>query len=66
MAWKTKDVDHACSEAYWIFIMILVQIEVVIFAVPTVAVLRDTPSTDISYIGYAILVCLCFFYDVVC
>jgi len=55
MAWKTKDVSLDYSESHWIFIMIIVQIEVIIFSAPTIVVLRDNPSTNSSYIGYVIL-----------
>jgi len=43
------------SETNWIFIMIIVQVEVIIFAIPTVAVLQGTHATDGNYIGYVIL-----------
>lgn len=50
MAWKTKDVDQAYSESFWILIMILVQAEVIVIAVPMVILLKDV-SVDGKYIG---------------
>lgn len=55
MAWKTKDVDDTFSESRWIFMMILIQLEVLLFAVPLIPLLRDV-STDARYIGYSILI----------
>jgi hypothetical protein len=55
MAWKTKDVDDAFSESRWIFIMILVQLEVLLFALPLIPLLHDV-ATDARYIGYALLI----------
>jgi len=43
------------SESYWIFIMVLVQCEVILFAAPMFALLRDV-STDGRYVGYVILI----------
>lgn len=54
MAWKTKDVDDAYSESNWIFIMILVQLEVLIFAIPMILLLSDI-SVDGQYIGITAL-----------
>ena len=54
MAWKTMDVDEQFVESKWIFAMILVQIEVVIVAVPVVFILRDV-STDGRYLGFVFL-----------
>lgn len=54
MAWKTKDVDDAYSESRWIFIMVLVQVEVLLFMVPLIPLLHDV-STDGRYIGYSLL-----------
>jgi hypothetical protein len=51
MAWKTMDVDEAYAESKWIFSMILVQLEVVVVAVPLVFILRDV-STDGRYLGF--------------
>ena len=51
MAYKTKDVSDAfSSEAKWIWFLIIVQLEVVIVATPTVILLRDV-STDGCYLG---------------
>jgi 7 transmembrane sweet-taste receptor of 3 GCPR/Receptor family ligand binding region len=49
-SWHTRDVDGAYSESYWIFIMMIVQIEVVLFAVPMILLLRDV-SVDGRYLG---------------
>jgi hypothetical protein len=54
MAWKTKDIDDAYSESRWIFMMIVLQIEVIFVAVPTITVLRDV-SADGSYIGFVFM-----------
>jgi hypothetical protein len=54
MAWRTKDVDEEYSESHWIFIMVFVQCEVILFAVPMIALLRDV-STDGRYIGFVLL-----------
>jgi hypothetical protein len=54
MAWKTKDIDDAYSESRWIFMMIVLQIEVIFVAVPTITVLRDV-STDGKYIGFVFM-----------
>jgi len=50
MAWKTKDVSDEFSEAKWIWILIVIQLEVLIVAVPTVVILGDV-SSDGRYIG---------------
>lgn len=50
MAWKTMDVDEAYAESRWIFTLILVQLEVVVIAVPLVFILRDV-STGGRYLG---------------
>jgi 7 transmembrane sweet-taste receptor of 3 GCPR/Receptor family ligand binding region len=49
-SWHTRDVDGTYSESHWIFIMMIVQIEVVLFAVPMILLLRDV-STDGRYLG---------------
>jgi gamma-aminobutyric acid type B receptor len=54
MAWRTKDVDEEFSETHWIFIMVLVQCEVILFAVPMISLLRDV-STDGRYIGFVLM-----------
>jgi len=55
LAWKTKDVDDVYSETKWIFTMILVQLELTLFAVPMFALLRDV-STDARLVGYSLLI----------
>ena len=55
MAWKTKDVDDTFSESCWIFVMILIQLEVLLFAVPLIPLLRGV-STNGRYIGYSLLI----------
>ena len=50
MAYKTKDVSDQYSEAKWVWILFVVQLEVFLVAVPTVIVLRDV-STDGRYLG---------------
>jgi len=49
IAWKTIDVDEQYAESKWIFSLMLVQLEVVIIAVPVVFILRDV-STDGRYV----------------
>ena len=50
MAWKTKDVSDEFSEAKWVWILIVVQIEVLLVAVPTIVILQDV-SADGRYLG---------------
>ena len=50
MAHKTKDVDETYTESSWIFIMIILQMEVVMVAAPVVVILRDV-SSDGKYLG---------------
>jgi len=47
--------SHIDSESYWIFIMVLVQCEVILFAAPMFALLRDV-STDGRYVGFVVLI----------
>jgi len=54
MAWKTKDVDDAYAESWWIFMLFLVQIELLIIGVPVISILRNL-STDGRYVGYIII-----------
>jgi hypothetical protein len=54
MAWKTLDVDDQYAESKWIFILILIQLEVLIIAVPLVIVLRDVSTTG-RYLGFVIM-----------
>ena len=56
MTWKTKDIDDVYCESYWIFIMIVVQLEVLLFSLPMVSVLRNVSSTDATFVGLAILI----------
>jgi gamma-aminobutyric acid type B receptor len=55
MAWKTKDIDGSYSESYWICIMNVVQLEIILIAVPMIIVLRDV-STDARYVGFILLI----------
>jgi len=55
MAWKTKDVDDMYSESRWIFAMIVVQLQVLLFSIPIIVVLSDS-STDGRYIGQSLLI----------
>lgn len=54
MAWKTKDVDDAYTESWWIFTLFLVQLELLIIAAPIIAILRDL-STEGKYFGFVIV-----------
>jgi hypothetical protein len=55
MAWKTIDVDDQYAESKWIFILFLLQLEVVIVSVPMVIILRDVSTTG-RYLGFLFLV----------
>lgn len=55
MAWKTKDIDTAFSESKWIFTLIILQIQVIMVAIPIVIILRGT-STDGRYMGLVLLI----------
>jgi hypothetical protein len=55
MAWKTKDVDGSYSESYWISIMIVVQLEVILIALPMISLLRDI-SSNARYVGFVFLI----------
>jgi gamma-aminobutyric acid type B receptor len=48
LAWATRDVDEKYTESWWIFILILVQLEVFAVAAPIVVLLQDV-STDGRY-----------------
>ena len=50
MAWKTNDVDDALSESWWIFTLIVIQVEVVLIGIPVVIILRDLNTTG-RYFG---------------
>ena len=54
MAYKTKDVDDSYAESWWIFILIVVQIEVLIIAIPVIVILNED-STDGTYLGFIFL-----------
>lgn len=49
MAWKTKDVDQMYAESWWIFIMVVVQLEIAMIAIPVTIILHDV-STEGSYL----------------
>lgn len=53
-AWKTKDVDQAYTESWWIFMMILVQLEVVLVSIPILILLQDV-SANGRYLGYVVM-----------
>jgi hypothetical protein len=55
MAWKTIDVDDQYAESKWIFILILLQLEVLIVSVPMVIVLRGVSTTG-RYLGFLFMV----------
>jgi gamma-aminobutyric acid type B receptor len=54
MAWKTKDIDDAYSESYWIFMLVLVQLEVILVSAPIISILRDE-STNAKYVGFCFM-----------
>jgi len=54
MAWKTRDVDDAYSESIWIFVLVLVQLEVILFAAPLIVILEDLSTTG-NYIGLVLI-----------
>lgn len=54
MAWKTKDVDAAFSDSYWIFTLILIQVELLVIGVPLVVILRSV-SLSGRYVGFIVL-----------
>lgn len=45
LAWKTRDVDESFTESWYIFVLILLQLEVMIIAAPIIVILRDLDST---------------------
>ncbi|CAB9517308.1 Gamma-aminobutyric acid (GABA) B receptor [Seminavis robusta] len=55
MAWKTKDVDETFTESSWIFILIVVQIQVIMVSIPLVVILRGI-STEGRYMGLILLI----------
>ena len=52
MAFRTKDVDEAFSESKWIFILILVQFEVVLVAAP-VAIRLSNEEPNTRFLAFA-------------
>jgi 7 transmembrane sweet-taste receptor of 3 GCPR len=54
MASKTSDVDDAYSEGYWIYVLLIVQLEALVVAFPIVWILRDV-STDVRYFGFVVM-----------
>jgi hypothetical protein len=54
MAWKTKDVDDAYTESWWIFVLFCVQLEILLIGVPLIAILRGV-STNGKIVGYIML-----------
>ncbi|KAL7580733.1 hypothetical protein ACA910_001017 [Epithemia clementina (nom. ined.)] len=54
MAYKTKDVDEAFTESWWVFVLMLVQLEVIFVSAPVIAILRNE-STDGEYLGFVVL-----------
>lgn len=54
MAWKTKDVDDAYSETWWIFALVMIQAQAVVLALPLVVILRDV-STNGRHVGFVML-----------
>jgi len=54
MAWKTKDVSDEFSEAKWIWMLFVVQLEVLLVAVPTIVILQDI-SANGRYLGMTII-----------
>jgi len=54
MAYKTKDVSAQYSDARWIWVLFLVQLEGFFVAVPTVVVLRNV-STNGRYLGLSFI-----------
>lgn len=54
IAWKTRDVDDAYSESMWIFVLVVLQLELCLLGAPVIAILRNL-STDGRYIGFVII-----------
>ena len=55
VAWKTRDIDEKYSESSWIFLLIMVQLEIMIIAFPVIAILRGV-STDGRYLGTTLMI----------
>ena len=49
MAYKTRDVDASLAESFWIFTMILVQLEAIVIATPVVIILKDQATGGVRY-----------------
>jgi 7 transmembrane sweet-taste receptor of 3 GCPR len=54
MARKTSDVADAYSEGHWIYVLIVIQLEAILVALPMVWILRDV-SSDASYFGFVVM-----------
>ena len=54
MAWKVRDVDATYAETYWILVTAVVQLEVIIVAIPMIFILRDV-TVDGRYVGLVFL-----------
>jgi hypothetical protein len=54
MARKTSDVDDAYSEGHWIYVLLVIQLEAIIVALPVVSLLRDV-STNARYFGFVVM-----------
>jgi hypothetical protein len=54
MAYKTRDVDSAYSESNWIFILILIQFQMLLVSIPVLHILEMNSSTG-RYIGQTLL-----------
>jgi len=57
MAYKAKDIEDTYAESKWIFVLVLVQIQMVISAAPTVVLLgREDVSSSARYLGLTIFI----------
>jgi hypothetical protein len=54
MSYKTIDVDSAYSDAKWIFMMIVLQVEVIVFAAPMIVILEGV-SVNGRHVGFIVL-----------
>lgn len=54
MAWKTKDVDDSFAESWWIFLLIVMQLEIIVVSAPIIVLLRDV-STEGRYVGFVMM-----------
>mmetsp|Transcript_10403 Transcript_10403/g.28745 ORF Transcript_10403/g.28745 Transcript_10403/m.28745 type:complete len:819 (-) Transcript_10403:813-3269(-) len=55
MAFKTRDVDEAFAESWWIFLMILCQLEAMLVAAPVAIILREQATGSTRYIVFVLL-----------